>query len=260
MTHGYLAKFAKRWTIGAGIERAGQGVNHFFDLVQSIGAAETAESSFDVVTRFATDHGFVHGACMEVPRGTQMPDQALMMVRMPEAWVEHYVAHDFALADPVFRRAATEMHPFTWASATRGARPAARRVMQEAKAFGLHTGVTIPIHGPKGYRAEVTFAGGQVDDDPNMIHKLRFLGLGLHDRLLTLVGRGPGDDVPNLTPREQECLHWVSVGKSDWAISQILNISETTVHWHVEGAKRKFGASTRMQLVVTAIRLGLIQP
>ncbi|MCF4166494.1 LuxR family transcriptional regulator [Zavarzinia compransoris] len=235
-------------------------MNRFLDMVDSIGAAETAESCFDVVTRFATDHGFVHGACMEVPRGTQMPDQALMMVRMPEAWVEHYIANDFALVDPVFRRAATELNPFTWANAARGVRPAGRRVMQEARAFGLHTGLTIPIHGPKGYRAEVTFAGGQVDDDPRLIHKLRYLGLGLHDRLLALSGRGLGEEVPKLTPREHECLHWVAAGKSDWAISQILSISETTVHWHVEGAKRKFSASTRMQLVVTAIRLGLIQP
>ncbi|MDD3800268.1 MAG: LuxR family transcriptional regulator [Novosphingobium sp.] len=235
-------------------------MNNTLDLIDQIEAAKTSDESFDVVARFASSHGFGHGACMEIPRATRMPEQALMLVRMPEDWVEHYVTSEYALIDPIFRRAATDILPFTWAEAAEGAPVSGRRVMREARSFGLCAGLTIPIHGPKGYRAEVTFAGGQVDDDPRLLRRLRFAGLVLHDRLLDLAGHGLGQDVPVLTRREQDCLLWVAAGKSDWAISQILGIGETTVHWHVERAKRKFGASTRMQLVVTAIRLGLIQP
>jgi DNA-binding CsgD family transcriptional regulator len=61
-----------------------------------------------------------------------------------------------------------------------------------------------------------------------------------------------------MTARESEVLAWVAAGKSDWAIGQILNISGKTVNFHVENAKRKLGAGTRVQAVVAAMRVGLI--
>jgi DNA-binding CsgD family transcriptional regulator len=62
----------------------------------------------------------------------------------------------------------------------------------------------------------------------------------------------------SMTARESEILAWVATGKSDWAIGRILNISEKTVNFHVENAKRKLGVGTRMQAVIAAMRGGLI--
>jgi len=53
-------------------------------------------------------------------------------------------------------------------------------------------------------------------------------------------------------------LNFVAAGKSDWAIGRILKISDKTVNFHVENAKRKFGVGTRIQAVVAAMRNGLI--
>jgi DNA-binding CsgD family transcriptional regulator len=61
-----------------------------------------------------------------------------------------------------------------------------------------------------------------------------------------------------VTARESEVLAWVAVGKSDWAIGQILNISGKTVNFHVENAKRKLGVGTRVQAVIAAMRGGII--
>lgn len=54
--------------------------------------------------------------------------------------------------------------------------------------------------------------------------------------------------------RERECLELVARGKSDWEISQLLGIGESTVHKHVESAKRRLGVSTRIQAVVWAVQ------
>jgi DNA-binding CsgD family transcriptional regulator len=62
-----------------------------------------------------------------------------------------------------------------------------------------------------------------------------------------------------VTPRETQVLVWVAAGKSDWAIGRILNISNKTVNFHVENAKRKFGVGTRLQAVVAAMRNGIIR-
>jgi DNA-binding CsgD family transcriptional regulator len=61
-----------------------------------------------------------------------------------------------------------------------------------------------------------------------------------------------------VTARESEILGWVAAGKSDWAIGQILQISDKTVNFHVENAKRKLGVGTRIQAVVAAMRTGII--
>ena len=74
--------------------------------------------------------------------------------------------------------------------------------------------------------------------------------------------RGSRKDVQlrqaRVTARESEILGWVAVGKSDWAIGQLLRISGKTVNFHVENAKRKFGVATRVQAVIVALRAGII--
>ena len=61
-----------------------------------------------------------------------------------------------------------------------------------------------------------------------------------------------------VTPRETQILGWVAIGKSDWAIGRILKISDKTVNFHVENAKRKFGVGMRLQAVISAMRQGTL--
>jgi DNA-binding CsgD family transcriptional regulator len=61
-----------------------------------------------------------------------------------------------------------------------------------------------------------------------------------------------------LSPREKEVLDWLKQGKSSWAISIILDISERTVNFHAYNIMQKLGAVNRPQAVAVATRLGLI--
>lgn len=62
-----------------------------------------------------------------------------------------------------------------------------------------------------------------------------------------------------ITPRQIEVLHWVSLGKSDWQVAEILLISRKTVNFHVESAKKKLRVATRLQAVVAAAGQGLFK-
>lgn len=62
-----------------------------------------------------------------------------------------------------------------------------------------------------------------------------------------------------LTKRERECLTLAARGKSNWASSEILGISERTVHHVIERAKRRLGVATRVQAVVHALYRGDIK-
>lgn len=61
-----------------------------------------------------------------------------------------------------------------------------------------------------------------------------------------------------LSPREHECLDWVSRGKSSSDIGGILGLSPRTVDSYLEKACGKLRVRTRIEAVALAIRLGLI--
>lgn len=77
---------------------------------------------------------------------------------------------------------------------------------------------------------------------------LQLAGLMLTERLMTFAAPPGGDEV-KLTDRERDSLAWVAEGKSDWEISVILGVAESTVRFHVDNARKKLGAVNRTQAV-----------
>lgn len=63
-----------------------------------------------------------------------------------------------------------------------------------------------------------------------------------------------------MTPREFECLFWLSRGKTTGEISQALKISERTVNFHITNLCEKLGAANRTQAIAMAVSLKLIEP
>ncbi|MFA4939454.1 MAG: helix-turn-helix transcriptional regulator [Brevundimonas sp.] len=69
----------------------------------------------------------------------------------------------------------------------------------------------------------------------------------------------PRDPAP-LSPRESECLLWVSRGKSSADIGQIVGLSPRTVDSYIEKTCAKLRVRTRIEAVAFAVRTGLIDP
>lgn len=65
---------------------------------------------------------------------------------------------------------------------------------------------------------------------------------------------------PALSPRESECLLWVSRGKSSADIGQIVGLSPRTVDSYLEKTCAKLRVRTRIEAVAVAVRSGLIDP
>ena len=63
---------------------------------------------------------------------------------------------------------------------------------------------------------------------------------------------------PEFTQREKDVLRQVAVGQSNHQIAEGLFVSASTVKAHLRALFRKLGVSTRTEVVVEAIRLGLI--
>jgi DNA-binding NarL/FixJ family response regulator len=62
---------------------------------------------------------------------------------------------------------------------------------------------------------------------------------------------------PELTHREQEIVHLMADGLSNHDIGAALNITESTVKFHINRILSKLGVSDRTQAVVTALKRGL---
>lgn len=63
-----------------------------------------------------------------------------------------------------------------------------------------------------------------------------------------------------LSPRELECLQWVSRGKSSGDIGSILGLSPRTIDSYLEKACSKLRVRTRIEAVALAVRSGIIDP
>jgi DNA-binding CsgD family transcriptional regulator len=63
-----------------------------------------------------------------------------------------------------------------------------------------------------------------------------------------------------VSERQLECLYWVQEGKSASDIGGILGISSRTVEGHLLRACERLGVKTRIQAVLRARELGLLEP
>lgn len=63
-----------------------------------------------------------------------------------------------------------------------------------------------------------------------------------------------------LSPRELECLIWVTRGKSSGDIGGILGLSPRTVDSYLEKVCSKLRVRTRIEAVAVAVRAGVIEP
>ncbi|WP_293746298.1 response regulator transcription factor [uncultured Paraglaciecola sp.] len=58
-----------------------------------------------------------------------------------------------------------------------------------------------------------------------------------------------------ITKRESEVLYWVSYGKTNWEISQILSMSPRTANKHLEQIYKKLGVDNRTSAAAISIRI-----
>lgn len=63
-----------------------------------------------------------------------------------------------------------------------------------------------------------------------------------------------------LSPRQVECLRWVSEGETSSQIGRRLSLSPRTVEEYVGEACQRLDARSRAQAVARAIALGLLSP
>ena len=189
------------------------------------------------------------------------PPHAIMMHNYPAVWARHFSEARLHEVDPVLLHAERNPMPFFWDAAFR-AEPVTksqRALLAEAAGFGLAHGYTAPLHLswlPGTLRASCSVIPDSRRIDPRSYPTLDALAMYVYFYLSRKRAPWRAAMPSDLTQRERQCLTLAALGKHDWEIGHILKLKETSVHTHVERAKRRFGVPTRMQAVILALISG----
>ena len=124
-------------------------IDAFRDIVSR---CMSAEELFDAFRREMADEGVENIVFVQLASNgvAELP-----FIHLPPGYVETYLAEGFQATDPVLAHVPLVRTAFYWADLEAGERldRKARDTMDSCRQLGVHSGLTIPFHGP----------GGQVD-------------------------------------------------------------------------------------------------
>ena len=237
----------------------------FEQFVQNLPAHDKASEIERLLRRTLDQYGFPCFAYLGfAPRGDD-DDDTLAMTTYPSSWVEHYCAKRYDRIDPVISRSIATTLPFAW-SADRFDTELTNKqkwFLEEASAFGIRHGVTIPIHDRQGKVATLTLAACDAHSAfrarvEQYRHELHLIAIYLHAQLRNVTPAPNTPLRPCLTQRERSCLQWAARGKSALDTAEIISVSRRTVVFHTENAKRKLGVATVQQAVAKGLMYDII--
>lgn len=191
----------------------------------------------------------------------------LILSNAPTQWIEHYEASGYACSDPFFKYCCSTYSSLRTGSAYlsryKYLQPKERQLILDASEAGLSAGFSsvFRTHGTNGCGGWniLSDAGSEHVDQvlQDQEAEFHFLTNFLHLRMTDAAQHTP-TRAPTLTPRELECLKWLSAGLRTAEIADKLAISAPTVEFHIKNAREKLLAKTREQAVAQAVSLKLL--
>ncbi|EIS1474301.1 autoinducer binding domain-containing protein [Serratia marcescens] len=209
--------------------------------------------------------GFERFLFAVVPKPSATNSGIFLHSTYPEKWRKYYDSHELRSNDPTVTHCFKSMSPFIWQP--KSFQTIEQKTLYEgASSFGLRAGVTLPIHGISGEVGMLTCVRDELpgqsflQDLKHNISSLSLLRDVVCDAMSAYITMEAAFDeaTPQLTVRELDCLRWMAVGKTTWEISRILSISEAGVNFHISNLRNKFGVNRRNDVVIKAIRTGII--
>ena len=206
------------------------------------------ESFQGLIQRFGMDC-FMLG---DPSRPHETRDDRLIASTWPEGWLNHWLSSNYIKSDPVLHQLLSRNEPVQWSKITANDQVGSR-ILDEATEFHMTDGFALPIYTRDGFAVGLTMGTQHYELNKQDEACLHLASIYFHAKLEKLRAESTPRPRSRLTPRERECLTWVAAGKTDWEISQILNIAEQTAHEYVQNALTKLNATTRAQAVAVAI-------
>lgn len=210
--------------------------------------------------------GFGYYALCSHTNPVNPPPGAVIHYNYPTVWVRTFGEAQLHTIDPVLQYAESSRVPFFWNGPEfrRGLTVPQKRILAAASSVGLVGGWSVPIRlswWPGTLRASCSLVPDAGSLDPRnyeiaeQLATVCYAAAIYHQMPVLANAAAP----VRLAPRERRCLELAVRGSTDWEISQILKISESTVSTYIkERAAARIGASTRAQVVAYAFMTGQV--
>lgn len=184
----------------------------------------------------------------------------------PKAWIQHYLAEDYASIDPVVEAAYTQPTPVIW-HAEMFDTPARRALWESAGEAGMQRGVTVPVAAGTNEAALLSGVCCNNEDcelpaSDDALARLYLVAAHTHQAVRQFITPAAASRAAPvaLSGRERECLSLWLTGKTADAIGEQLAVSSRTVRFHLGNAKMKIGARNRTEALSKALAMGLVRP
>lgn len=187
-------------------------------------------------------------------------DNPYVRTTYPEAWISYYLLNNLVATDPVLERARLSEKPFFWSEIPTPA--GGNRAMEAFAEFGLGlAGYSLTLADQHARQSVVSLnwenEADRRDELIALTSDIQQAHLDLHMRAVAeIVADTQG--IPQLAPREYECLRFTSQGKTYSEIAIILNLSEHTVRSYLKLARVKLNCVSLAQAVAKAVRYRMI--
>jgi hypothetical protein len=205
-------------SIGQIIEEASQAIEgaRSTDELYAYFGSFSRQIGFDYFSYFASD---------QLRLGYRPATDPMAGTSYPACWRTRYLRLGYQHNDPVLRAATTMRRPFTWGDCdfVNRLEGKSRQMFEEARAFGIGGGISIPVHGPTGNRGllslscrEYGVASPRSSGVPSGSAPRRTPDACRDDG----AAAAPERDEIRLTEQERECLTWTFRGKTAWGIAR----------------------------------------
>lgn len=178
----------------------------------------------------------------------------------PDDWVCHYLEADLVQIDPIPALAAKLSRPFHWHEIENLAedRKRSHMFLEELKSYGIGDGLAFYVFGPGTRNAYVGLGFGvdHIELPSDRIFEMQCVAQAGHLRVCAL--NDLDMSAPKLTPREAEVLDWVSRGKSNAVIAEILGVSTHTVDTLLRRIYAKLNVTDRTTAAIRGVGSGII--
>ena len=232
--------------------------------IELINSAETAEEAFEHYCRIMEECGYnriAYSLVTDHP-SLELPSQHGLATSYPEDWMKFYVENNYMEVDPVVDAVLNTRKPFFWQDLIDDPdiKDDSLLLMRQAEESGIHAGISFSLQGLSGETVGIGLARDCMDNDKRdyeFMAQAYLLSTYFHETFREMILK---PQLPKLTLKESDLLHWAAEGKSDPEIAMIMDITIHTVRFHWKNIFIKLQANGRIYAVTKAIRLGMIAP
>lgn len=229
--------------------------------VSAINAIDRCASIDDVVsslTCFVERFGFETITIAQLVSPARAGQSQFSISNWPEDYVKDRKSRNVFVHDPIIKQAIRTKAPFSWEDVYRKSDKFGRDIIDEARQFTRKNGLLIPIHLYDQTPGCVSVGADKIDITKQQISWIDVVCMQAYSKILGFLGPQPFEIHAELTPREIDVVHYGAAGKTNWEISEILELSEHTVRDYFRTTAKKLNTVSRTHTIAVAISNGLV--